>query len=178
MTRGNARNFDQWAHEFGAKGWSYREVLPFFMKYEKNMDPEIVANGFHGTDGPIEITSWKNPSPITLLHQQVINDLGIPTTDVNGPVQLGTAILQANIDSNGRRASSSNAYIDPNPNPKNLHILPMSLVTNILFQDKTAIGVQFLRHGINYKVFANKEVIMSAGIFQLNLLAKVVLICG
>ena len=33
--RGNPRDFDDWARS-GAKGWSYREVLPYFRRSEHN----------------------------------------------------------------------------------------------------------------------------------------------
>lgn len=33
----------------------------------------------------------------------------------------------------------------------------------MLFKDKTAIGVEFLRNGTMQKVFADKEVVLSAG---------------
>ena len=33
--RGHALDFDLWA-QAGAKGWSYEEVLPYFIKAEKN----------------------------------------------------------------------------------------------------------------------------------------------
>jgi choline dehydrogenase len=163
FNRGNRRDFDRWAKEFGAQGWSYEEVLPYFMKYERNMDPLVANNGFHGTSGPVEITSWAYPPPMVQLHQRALNELNIPNTDMNGANQLGTQIMQAMIDSNGRRTSTSNAYIDPNPYPHNLHILPRALVTQILFEGKTAVGVQFLRYGTEYKVFAKNEVIVSAG---------------
>lgn len=30
--RGQARDYNEWAHTFGNKGWSWEEVLPLFMK--------------------------------------------------------------------------------------------------------------------------------------------------
>ncbi|CAG2105191.1 unnamed protein product, partial [Medioppia subpectinata] len=163
FNRGNPKTFDIWAKYFGAEGWSFDEILPYFTKYERNLDPLLANNGFHGTSGPVEISSWAHPPPLVLLHQKAANELNIANTDVNGANQLGTQILQAMIDSKGRRSSTSNAYIDPNPYPHNLHILPRALVTRILFKDKTAVGVQFVRYGNQYKVMASKEVIVSAG---------------
>ena len=136
------------------------------MRYEGNRDPHIVSQspGFHSTTGPMGITSWATPDPLMLLNQEAINkEAGIPTTDINGPVQVGTAIAQAFIELNGVRSSSSNSYIDPNPFPNNLHIITGALVTRILFKDKTAVGVLFERKGVGYEVLADNEVIISAG---------------
>lgn len=33
--RGNKENYNQWSRE-GAEGWSYDEVLPYFLKLEDN----------------------------------------------------------------------------------------------------------------------------------------------
>ncbi|UYV67461.1 hypothetical protein LAZ67_5000696 [Cordylochernes scorpioides] len=41
--RGNRRDYDRWAEE-GCEGWSWKDVLPFFLKSEDNLDPDIAAN--------------------------------------------------------------------------------------------------------------------------------------
>jgi len=38
-TRGAAADFDAWAQEAGAQGWSYREVLPYFKRAENKREP-------------------------------------------------------------------------------------------------------------------------------------------
>ena len=35
--RGNMKNYDDWAED-GATGWSYDEVLPYFIKLEDNLN--------------------------------------------------------------------------------------------------------------------------------------------
>lgn len=42
--RGNSKDYDQWAVE-GAKGWSYKDVFPYFKKMEGNRDKNYVDNG-------------------------------------------------------------------------------------------------------------------------------------
>ncbi|CAG2178709.1 unnamed protein product, partial [Oppiella nova] len=163
--RGNRQTFDDWAHEFGAEGWTYREVLPYFKKFENNTDPQIVGDGtYHGTNGSVQITSWPQPvDPIVRIYQKAMNELGYNTTDINGAVQTGTAVLQAFIDSRGRRSSIANCYLDPNPFPQNLDILTGAHVIKILFNGQKAIGVVFVRNGLKYTVKTRREVIVSAG---------------
>ena len=47
--RGNRADYDEWA-ELGATGWSYDDVLPFFIMSEDN---ERGADQFHGAGGPL-----------------------------------------------------------------------------------------------------------------------------
>lgn len=42
--RGNRNDYDNWEVQ-GAKGWSYKDVLPYFKKLEDNRDSEFLANG-------------------------------------------------------------------------------------------------------------------------------------
>ena len=166
FNRGNRKCYDIWSEVFGAEGWSYSEVLPYFKKYENNLDPKIVSNGYHGIDGPVEITSWPEPvDPMMLIHQRALYEIGFQKTDINGPVQTGTAIAQAFIDGKGVRSSTANAYLDPNPYPNNLHILTQAFVTRILFNGNTAIGVEFVENGKHFTVNVKREVITSAGIY-------------
>lgn len=42
--RGNRKNYDDW-EALGATGWSYKDVLPYFLKLEDNNDKEYLLNG-------------------------------------------------------------------------------------------------------------------------------------
>lgn len=165
FNRGHPLIYDRWAHEFGAVGWSFAEVLPYFKRFENNTDPEVVAQspGFHGTSGPVTVTSNTDPPKILKLVLKAYEELGFPQTDINGRNQFGATIVQQFIDLHGFRSSNANAYIDPNPRPKNLHIVAKALVLRILFREFKAVGVEFERSDQKWKVYANKEVIVCAG---------------
>ena len=38
--RGNAEDYDEWA-DARNRGWSYNDVLPYFLKSEDNKEPKI-----------------------------------------------------------------------------------------------------------------------------------------
>ena len=43
-TRGLKQDYDSWASD-GAKGWAYKDVLPYFMKSENNENADFVKSG-------------------------------------------------------------------------------------------------------------------------------------
>ena len=49
--RGFARDYDEWV-EKGATGWGWDDVLPYFIKLERDLDH---GGPLHGKDGPIPI---------------------------------------------------------------------------------------------------------------------------
>ena len=167
---GNKIDFDEWRRSYGAEGWSYADILPYVKKFENNSDHKIVAKnaGYHGRSGPIGIQSDPNPVGFLQRLQKVYNDFGYETTDINGPKQLGVAFTQMTIK-DGIRAGTGNSYIDPNRHPNNLFIKTNALVTKIrfskFFTEISATGVEFVTNGKKYKVNAEYEVILCAGLF-------------
>ncbi|CAG2117754.1 unnamed protein product, partial [Medioppia subpectinata] len=63
----------------------------------------------------------------------------------------------------GLKVTTSSAYLTPNLNRNNLHILTRAVASKILFSGLNARGIVFTRNGIQYTVNANREVILSAG---------------
>lgn len=161
-TRGNRRDYDNWA-ALGNTGWSYAEVLPYFMKLEKN----LVKSGssyMRGKKGPITVSEvpWKSKSAKHFVN--AAKDLGIPYVDYNGETQIGVSFLQTSTK-NGARVSSNVGYLYPFKKRKNLFIRKMSQVTKVLINPvtKVAYGVQYRKNGHIHDVYASKEVILSAG---------------
>ena len=88
---------------------------------------------------------------------------GYPVLDANGPDQNGFLIPQSTIRRGGR-CSTAKAYLYSVRDRSNLHVVTFAHVTKVLFnQYREAIGVVFDRFGSRHKVFARKEVILSAG---------------
>lgn len=161
-TRGNRRDYDRWA-ALGNTGWSYNEVLPYFMKLEKNL-VKSSASYMRGRSGPITVSEvpWKSKSAVHFV--KAAKDLGIPYVDYNGPSQVGVAYLQTSTK-DGARVSSNVGYLYPFKARKNLFIRKMSQVTKVLIDPTTkqAYGVEYTKNGKKRQVFASKEVILSAG---------------
>ncbi len=58
--RGHRSDYDRWAADDGADGWSYDEVLPYFKRSERNAE---IADSYHGTSGELHVTAkrWLSP---------------------------------------------------------------------------------------------------------------------
>ena len=65
-TRGQPRDYDRWAAEHGATGWSWQDMLPYFKLSE---DHERGADEFHGVGGPMSVSySRSRPSAVRRVH--------------------------------------------------------------------------------------------------------------
>ncbi|XP_017491538.1 PREDICTED: L-sorbose 1-dehydrogenase-like, partial [Rhagoletis zephyria] len=171
--RGNRLDFDNWANYYGLTEWSYQNVLPYFLRSEHNYNDKYVRNSpqTHSTTGPMAISSPPHPDPILLHYMDAWNNAGVPYTDFNGPNQPGTTLIQQAISPNNwTRSSTTNAFIEPiiTSRANSLHVVTRAHVTRLLFNNNTAnglqaAGVEFVRRGQTYSVYARREVILSAG---------------
>ncbi len=157
--RGHQLDYDTWA-QLGNRGWSYNDVLPLFKRIESYDSGEAL---YRGRAGPLVITQAPDSNPIYDQLFKAGKELGIPhNMDYNGEDQEGIAKTQTTIQS-GRRMSVDHAYLRPIRKRNNLSIATNALVTRLLFDGNTCIGVE-TNIGNKTKVFeARKEVIVSAG---------------
>ena len=167
--RGHKDDYDKWA-ERGNKGWSYREVLPYFQKSENN---ERGADNYHGDSGPLHVSNQKSPRPITQAFVDAANQLQFRTNeDFNGPEQEGVGHYQVtqfhNDAKNGERCSTAAAYLKPVSHRPNLTIITHARAAKITFDAKRATGVIYRagKKGETEKtVLATREVIVAGGAF-------------
>ncbi|GBG33487.1 Choline dehydrogenase, mitochondrial [Hondaea fermentalgiana] len=154
--RGDKRNYDQWAREFGCEGWSYEEVLPFFKKSEsltrsKMMDSSYHDAKTHGFEGPLKVTDLGDPKykfPAKHTSECFVaacEEHGIQgPRDFNGAEQDGAGMAQVTV-CDGKRVDTASAFLFATGAMKrsNLTVLTHAHVEQIVIENGTAIGVRF-----------------------------------
>lgn len=165
-TRGNKHDYDSW-ESLGNPGWGFKDVLPYFIKSENCSSCQEIDVKYHGFDGYLNIEHPGYESPLVKSFIKSGVDLGYKNTDINAASGMGFSRVQATMK-DGSRCSASKAFLKPIRDRQNLHISTSSQVTRILInpETKTAYGVEFVKNNVGYRVFANKEVILSAGSFN------------
>ncbi|RVE50263.1 hypothetical protein evm_005098 [Chilo suppressalis] len=163
--RGNKRDYDNWAR-MGNTGWSYKEILHYFLKAEDMRIPQYQHDHYHSTGGPLTVDYFRFEHPITRKILEAGQQLGYNILDVNGPYQTGFTRSHATVR-DGLRCSTAKAYLRPVSKRPNLHVSVHSLVKKVLIDEHLkAYAVQFVKHGQERIVKASKEVILSAGSLQ------------
>jgi len=157
--RGNRADYDGWA-EGGATGWSYDEVLPYFVKAERN---SRLSGPLHGTDGPLHVEDRRYTHELSQAWVDAAVAWGMkPTDDFNGASQEGAGLYQVTCH-NGKRWSTADAYLRPALERSNLTVRTHALVGRIVFEGTRAVGVSYSRHGEETLVRASSEIILSGG---------------
>ena len=159
--RGHAEDFNQW-EEHGAKGWAYKDCLPYFKRCESWHEGE---NDYRGGNGPVSTSNGNNMklNPLYKAFIEAGKEAGYPETkDYNGEQQEGFGPMHMTVGG-GVRSSTSNAYIKPAKNRSNLKILTNVLVQKVILENKIATGVEYSINGNKKALKANREVILCAG---------------
>ena len=164
--RGNSADYDGWA-ALGNPGWSYDEVLPFFMKSENHAQTESLDKKYHSNQGELHVTTSEKFK--TSFVDSFVNScaaVGISKTkDYNGKFQEGAGLVHSTIK-DGKRCSGAAAFLKPILGRKNLTVITKARVSKILIVGKEAKGVAFTKNKKPQKAFTRKEVVLSAGAFH------------
>jgi choline dehydrogenase-like flavoprotein len=159
--RGQPEDYDDWAAA-GATGWSFREVQPYFLRSENNVDFD---GPWHGRGGPMTVSSIRTVNPLNAIYRAAAESVGIPhCADFNVPHAEGVGLRQGAIK-DGRRVTSATAFLRPAAKRANLHVLTDSLALRVLIDEGCATGVEVRRGGEARRIKAAREVILAAGAY-------------
>lgn len=160
--RGLPGDYDEWG-TFGARNWSWQDVLPWFRKIEADTG---YSGAMHGRDGPVSILRnqpgrWP---PLSKALQAYAVRRGLPVLgDINGEFSDGVFPLPL-AQTSERRQSSSICYLTAAVRARpNLRIISQAEVIRIIAKDRTVVGVLARSGERSIRFRAQKEVILSAG---------------
>ena len=160
-TRGHKNDYDGWA-ALGNKGWSYKDVLPFFKRSEHR---EAGANDYHGRGGPLNVAPVTSPGSVNGIFLQACGQLQLPETDdFNGTKQEGVGLYEVT-QKDGERWSTARAFLEPAMIRPNLTVISGAHTEKILIENKRAASVEYRIKKQRQTVKAKREVILSAGAF-------------
>lgn len=158
--RGQSADFDDWC-DLGNTGWGWQDVLPYFKKSETSSDG---GNEYHGDSGPLYVNNVsRDYHPLCHTFIEAAKQTGFNyNADFNGETQEGVGFYQINTK-DGRRMSAARAYLYPAMRRSSCRVETHAQVTQILFKDRCAIGVEYKQKDKICQAYASREVILSAG---------------
>jgi choline dehydrogenase len=157
--RGNRRDYDEW----GVAGWSWADLMPYFLKAEDN---ERGASEWHGAGGPLPVSEGRSQNLIARAFVDAGEQAGLARNDdFNGDQQDGVGMYQVT-QRGGMRASAAVAYLHPAMERPNLTVLPYMHVQRVLMDGTRAIGVRASQLGQEQDFNAEREVILCGGSYN------------
>ena len=163
FVRGHPLDYEDWAAR-GARGWSYREVLPYFKRSETFAGG---ADAYRGGEGPVLTRRGDHPCPLYRVFIEAAAQAGhARTSDSNGYRQEGFGRMSMSVG-DARRQSTARAYLEPIRHRRNLDIETGALATGLVIAGGNRVsGVAYERGGLPEEAQARREVILCAGAFN------------
>jgi choline dehydrogenase len=144
----------------GNTGWAYDDILPYFKKseFKENGDEK-----FRGKNGPLFVSDIVEKHPLCEEFIESSKEIGVSIQeDYNAGNQEGIFYYQRTIK-NGTRFSAYDAFLKPAIKRKNVKVDTNTIVLKIIFKEKKAIGLLCEKNKKQFKIFANKEIILCGG---------------
>ncbi|MCW2845252.1 MAG: choline dehydrogenase [Nocardioides sp.] len=158
--RGNRADYDSWRDQYGAAGWGFDDVLPYFTKSEGNAR---FGGPLHGQRGPLHVEDRRYTHPLSHAFVDSAVSHGLKRTDdFNGEAQEGAGQYQVTCKG-GRRWSTNEGYLKPARSRPNLTVATGAFAGRVELTGDRATGVTFRQGGTEHTVTARREVILSGG---------------
>ncbi len=157
--RGQAADYDHW-RQLGNVGWSWHDVLPYFLRSEDNYRG---ATRMHGAGGPWKVAKQRLSWDILRAVQEGAAEFGIlPRDDFNDGNNEGSGFFEVN-QVRGVRWNAAKGFLRPAMKRANLRVVTHALTEQIVLDSKRAKGVIYRRAGKQFTAAARAEVILAAG---------------
>lgn len=158
--RGLPLDFARWTAQ-GLDGWSYEQVLPYFLRSENS---HRGAGPWHGADGPLQVSAGRLDNPLFEVYLRAAAEAGQPRTDdFAGPQPHGAGCYDFTIKQ-GRRVSGSTAFLRPALARPNLRVLTRAQALGLQWDAGGKVsGVQVLHRGQSRCLYAEREVLLCGG---------------
>ena len=166
--RGLPEDYDAWAAA-GNSEWDFASVLPYFRRLETDADRQ---GDYHGDAGPVPVvrapySAWH---PFQLAFVQSCIALGFPEDgDLNHPASGGVGPAPMNNPA-GIRMNCALAYLPAARHRLNLTIRGNATAQRIIFDGRTAVGVEVASGGEVFAVYGREIVLCASGIASPQLL--------
>ena len=163
--RGQAEDYDAWDEALGAAGWSYKDLLPHFVRQEGN---DHLGRPYHGVSGPLKVSHLGQYSAMSRAFVQALQEKGVPyNSDFNGVRQAGVGFMQHTIDwAARRRCSAVDAFLRPVLSDPKLTVLADTVATRIRIENGRATGVEVKAPSGVETFHADGEVVLAAGTYM------------
>ncbi|KAB8207602.1 hypothetical protein BDV34DRAFT_67468 [Aspergillus parasiticus] len=178
-TRAEDVQIDNW-EVVGNKGWNWKNLFQYYKKSEGFQVPskDQIAHGanynasYHGLNGPLKVgwpTSMTNSSVFPVL-QQTFEKLGVQyNPDSEGGKMVGFTVHPDTLDREMNvREDAARAYYWPYEARSNLKIISNTRADKVIWANTThgeavAVGVEVTNAYGTETIYADKEIILSAG---------------
>jgi choline dehydrogenase len=162
--RGHKNDWNYFAEASGDPAWGYESVLEIYRRIENWQGASDPVR--RGIGGPVYVESAASPQPIAHAMVEAANSMGIPRFESpNGEMMEGRGGVAINdlIIRNGRRSSIFRSYVYPLLNQPNLSVLTHTIVSKLILDGRSVIGVEVIQDGRRNQYYASEEVILSLG---------------
>ena len=161
--RGHPSDYDAWAAA-GNHGWSWAEVLPYFVRAEGN---EQFGAPWHGQAGLLKVGRLRSDNPWQQRWLDAGREAGLAIVeDFNAGQPEGVGLYQVT-QTEGERCSVARAYLHPVLGRRdNLRVLTRAQALRIVLDGRRATGVEIVQRGVRRTLHARREVLVAAGALQ------------
>lgn len=154
----------------GLTKWSWKDVLKYYKrsedcKFEKITTNETVRQ-HHSQGGKVTVDSFRNTKTVKIrqVYAEALNAVSYDTMDFLDVKNHKGFVSSVATVRNGLRVNAAKAFLNNANRKYNLKISARSMVDKIIFENKRAVGLEFINSvGERIKVKSKKNVILCAG---------------
>ena len=157
--RGQAADYDVW-RQLGNVGWSWDDVLPYFLKSE---DHYAGTSSMHAAGGGWKVSKQRLRWEILEAVQEGAREFGIePRADFNDGNNEGSGFFEVN-QRRGVRWNTADGFLRPVMKRPNLRVVIRAETERLLVEGRRVRGVVYRHRGARRQALAGAEVLLAAG---------------